>query len=253
MSSSLLKQLAAAGRQLGQGLLQLVYPGCCHLCGQPVALAKHVFCDSCLGGLLTDPLPSCPHCAGSVGPYALTAGGCSQCRPEKFPFDAALRLSLYQEEGPMQQLILRLKYASSEMLAELIGEMWAELARSRFEALGLDAVVPVPLHWRRLWQRGYNQSLAIARGLAGCLRLPCQPSWLRRIRHTPSQTSQTATGRRDNVRGAFAVPKGKRLENMAILLVDDVITTGSTVREAAAPLKRAGAARVVVAVLARPR
>jgi predicted amidophosphoribosyltransferase len=111
----------------------------------------------------------------------------------------------------------------------------------------------VPLHWRRLWQRGYNQSLAIARGLAGRLRLPCRPSWLRRIRNTPSQTSQTATNRRDNMRGAFAVPRGTRLGGNTILLVDDVMTTGATVREAAAPLKRAGAARVVVAVLARPR
>src|SRR4051812_47291962 len=125
MSSSLLKWLLGAGKQLGQGLLQLVYPGCCHLCGQQAASAKQVFCSACLTSLLSDPLPSCPHCAASIGPHALTAGGCVRCKPEKYPFESAVRLGLY--EGPLRELILRIKYASSEMLAELIGEMWADL------------------------------------------------------------------------------------------------------------------------------
>jgi ComF family protein len=118
-------------------------------------------------------------------------------------------------------------------------------------ALNLDAVVPVPLHWVRRWQRGYNQSSAIAYGLASRLRLPFRPGWLRRTRNTPSQTKQTASGRRDNVRGAFAVPRRVRLDGQTVLLVDDVMTTGATASEAARALRKAGAGRVAVAVLGR--
>ena len=87
--------------------------------------------------------------------------------------------------------------------------------------------------------------------LAKHLGLPCRPRFLRRIRNTPFQTSQSSTARRDNVRGAFAVSRRADLKDRAVLLVDDVLTTGSTASEAALVLRRAGAARVVVAVLAR--
>jgi predicted amidophosphoribosyltransferase len=93
-------------------------------------------------------------------------------------------------------------------------------------------------------------SCALARALAARLSLPCHPRWLRRIRNTPKQTAQTPTGRRENVRGAFRAPRRARLRGKAVLLVDDVLTTGSTCSEAARALREAGAARVVVAVLA---
>ncbi len=93
-------------------------------------------------------------------------------------------------------------------------------------ALGADVLVPVPLHWRRRWLRGYNQSEALAHGLAARLRLPCGSCGLRRIRATPMQTSQTLAGRRDNVRGAFAAAPNVRTAGKTVLLVDDVMTTG---------------------------
>jgi ComF family protein len=106
-----------------------------------------------------------------------------------------------------------------------------------------------PPLWRRRWWRGYNQSEALARPLAARLGLACHPSALRRIRNTPQQTTQTATARLDNVRNAFRARAG--LTGRTVLLVDDVMTTGSTVAEATRALRRAGARRVVVAVLAR--
>jgi predicted amidophosphoribosyltransferase len=102
---------------------------------------------------------------------------------------------------------------------------------------------------RRL-RRGYNQSEILARPLAGRLRLPCRPGWLRRGRRTPQQTLQPPAGRRENVRGAFRARAGAGLRGRTVLLVDDVLTTGSTAHEAARALRQAGAARVVVAVLA---
>jgi ComF family protein len=184
-----------------------------------------------------------------VGPFVNLDGGCTVCRGVVYPFESVLRLGPY--ESLLRDLILRMKHASGEGLAEALGLLWAEHAAPRLKATGATAVVPVPLHWRRRWSRGYNQSESLARMLAQRLGLPCPRRWLGRIRHTPQQTRQTPSARAENVRGAFAVPRGRALHGKTILVVDDVMTTGSTASEAARALRAAGADRVVVAVLAR--
>jgi ComF family protein len=153
----------------------------------------------------------------------------------------------------LREVILRLKYSSGEELAELLGDLWAENAASRLRELTADTVIPVPLHWWRHWRRGYNQSEALARALARELGLPCRPGWLRRIRNTPKQTNQTPSDRLVNVKGAFKTSVTAAVKGKTILLVDDVLTTGSTCSEAAHVLRTAGAARVIVAVLAHSR
>jgi predicted amidophosphoribosyltransferase len=105
--------------------------------------------------------------------------------------------------------------------------------------------------WWRHWQRGYNQSEALARALARRLGVPCRPRWLRRVRHTPHQTQQPPSARAGNVRDAFRARRGAPVTGATVLLVDDVLTTGSTASEAARALRAAGAARVVAGVLAR--
>jgi ComF family protein len=158
-----------------------------------------------------------------------------------------LRLGLY--EDLRRQVVFQLKQARGEPLAEVVGQGFARRDAALLAGERLDLVMPVPLHWQRRWWRGYNQSAALATGIAEVLRLPCVQSRLRRIRATPFQTRQTLEGRRENVRGAFRC-RG-RLHGRCVLLVDDVLTTGSTASEAAGALKAVGAARVVVAVLAR--
>jgi ComF family protein len=246
MPSSWLHHCAETSRQLGRGLLHLLYPACCHFCGRSLS-GEGPLCDACYDAFFIDPSPACPRCAVTVGPFAVIDGRCTHCRDESFSFDAAMRLGSY--EGFLREAVLRMKNHSGEGLAELCGELWAENAKSAFHALGIDALVPVPLHWRRRWRRGYNQSEAVAHGLAARLRLPCRSSWLRRTRATPMQTAQTLAGRRENVRGAFAATLP--LAGRTILLVDDVMTTGATASEAARALRSAGGGRVVVAVLAR--
>ena len=117
--------------------------------------------------------------------------------------------------------------------------------------LVLELVVPLPRHWWRRLERGYNQSTALARGLTDRLGLPSPVSCLRRIRHTATQTRLSATARHANVRGAFRAALPHHLQGKAVLLVDDVMTTGSTASEAARALRDAGAGSVIVAVLAR--
>jgi predicted amidophosphoribosyltransferase len=177
--------LTTTGRELVEGFLQLLYPRICAACGRSLVGNQKHFCDDCRVALTTDPFASCPRCAGTVGPFAQVEGGCSRCRDLRYHFDQALRLGPY--DGLLREMILRLKHGSGEELADLLGALWAEHAESRLHELGANIIIPVPLHWWRYWTRGYNQSEALARALAGKLRLPCRPGWLRRIRNTLSR------------------------------------------------------------------
>ncbi len=250
MTVSWLDRLTTLGRDLLIGAQHLIYPGCCLLCGQPLSEEQTHFCSLCQHALFTDSESTCPRCAGVIGPFAVIDGRCHACRKESFAFERVMRLGRY--DGLLREVILRLKKQRGEGLAEMLGECWARAEAARFASLNFDAVVPVPLHWRRRWQRGYNQSAALCRGLATFLRVPYHPSWLRRVRHTPKQTSRpTPAERKANVRDAFRARSGAPLAGRTILLVDDVMTTGATASEAARALRAGGASRVFVAVLAR--
>jgi len=160
-----------------------------------------------------------------------------------------VRLGPY--EGRLRDAVLRMKSASGEGLAETMGQTFWEAACPRLREFGVGVVVPVPLHWRRRWSRGHNQSEAVARELAAGLGVPFEPRALRRVRHTPQQAQPSASARRENVKGAFRANRTASVAGRTVLLVDDVMTTGSTAAEAARTLRAAGAGRVVVAVLAR--
>jgi ComF family protein len=183
-----------------------------------------------------------------MGPFAYFQNGCAHCRQEVLHFEAALRLGPY--DGLLKQVILRLKHLKGEGLAETMGATLAGHLEGRLREFKADLVVPVPLHWWRRLQRGYNQSEALARPLAARLGLPCRPGWLWRVRYTPQKGQPSAAARRANVRNAFAARPRPELHGKAVLLVDDVLTTGCTAGDAARALRAAGAARVVVAALA---
>lgn len=241
--------LRTLGQDLTRGLVHLLYPNICGACGQALPADQHPFCDDCLALLTSDPHSTCPRCASTVGPHVVVAEGCLACRNRGFSFERAVRWGPYT--GLRRELILRMKLPAGECLAEWVGEVWAESAEEKLKALGADLVMPVPLHWRRRWSRGYNQSEVLARALATCLGLPCRPRWLRRIRHTPFQTEQSPTARQANVKGVFQARPVPELRDRTVLLIDDVLTTGSTASEAARALRAVGAGAVAVAVLAR--
>jgi ComF family protein len=144
-----------------------------------------------------------------------------------------------------------MKAHDGEGLAEMMGRVFAEARRPTLAEVSPAVIVPVPLHWRRRWKRGYNQSAALGRGLAVGLGVAFDPRLLRRVRYTPQQIQPTRAARRENVREAFRTRAGTSLGGRTVLLVDDVMTTGSTAAEAAKALRAADAGRVVVAVLAR--
>lgn len=243
-------RLLHAGKQLLIGLVDLVYPPQCLLCGQPLAESvSGGLCPTCLGQLTGDAATTCPRCAATVGPHTVVGEGCPLCAKDSFQFDRACRLGRYA--GKRREAILALKHLRGEALAETLGLLLADALRDELAALSIDAVVPVPLHWLRSWQRGYNQAEAVARSVAGALKKPCRTRWLWRRRHTPAQTTQTPTDRRRQMRGTFRAALPRKSRGASILLIDDVLTTGSTCNDAARALREAGAGRVVVAVLGR--
>jgi ComF family protein len=180
---------------------------------------------------------------------------CQLCQRVDPPFERAIAYGRY--DGELRDLIHLLKFQQVRPAAAVLGRMLAEKIANLEQAMpaGTIAVVPVPLHTRKQAQRGFNQAELIARGALKQLPRPkrfdlCTGVLVRR-RETGSQIGLTRHQRRENLRGAFAVSDPTRILNRDILLVDDVYTTGTTASECARVLRRAGAARVWVATVAR--
>jgi ComF family protein len=171
-------------------------------------------------------------------------GQCTLCSHGLRAFEAAYCFGAY--EGVLRELIHLYKYAGIESLARPLGDL---LMRALPLDLQFDAVAPVPLHWRRRWQRGYNQAELLARSLARRTGIPLR-NCLRRRRATNVQAGLSNTRRRQNVSGAFRA-RADAVEGRRILLVDDVMTTGATANACAQALRRAGAQTITVLTLAR--
>jgi len=239
-------------RRAARAVGQLLLPAHCAACGAPAAPdGRWLLCRRCAREL-ADLLAAsyCPACGRRAGPYSAGTDGCVFCRRYPVPFDAAVRAGAYA--GPLRTLILRCKYGPRASLAAVLGRLLADRLALADWADRVDRIVPVPLHWSRRVRRGFNQALGMARELVRAV------PWCRRVdrrallrtRPTAYQTGIPASRRRQNVRGAFRVRRGAGLEGRTVLLVDDVMTSGTTVAECTRVLKRAGAAEVYVAVAA---
>lgn len=192
-----------------------------------------------------------PWCETCGAPFEHGRGDgarCLPCETEPPAFDRARAACLYDEAS--RELVLQFKHGDRLEHARLFAGWLSRAARELIA--DSDVIVPVPLHRSRLLKRRYNQAAEIARPLSRLTGLSCLPDAL--IRAKPGgQAGRSASGRRREVQGAFAVPPSKRplVEGRRILLVDDVMTTGATAEACARALKRAGAAAVQVAVVAR--
>jgi ComF family protein len=173
------------------------------------------------------------------------AGLCGLCRTGLTRFDAAFAFGEY--DSGLRKLIHLFKYGKVKALAKPLAGL---LVRALPLHARFDLIVPMPMHWLRRMGRGFNQSELLARHVAARTSAPVA-GVLRRTRRTPPQAGLTRAQRRDNVAGAFAVTEPARVGGRHILLVDDVLTTGATANACAAVLKRAGAARVTIATVAR--
>ena len=172
-------------------------------------------------------------------------GRCALCRRGLRGFDAAYSFGFYEDE--LRELIHLFKYGRVQTLVTPLGQLLASaLPRER----SFDVIVPMPLYWRKRWQRGFNQAALLARDVSRRTHVPMANA-LRRVKNTAAQAGLTNAKRRLNVSGAFRAKRRTALRDKRVLLIDDVLTTGATAASCARALKVAGAAEVTLLTLAR--
>ena len=211
----------------------------CVVCGDP-GEARADLCASCRAELPFQG-PACTRCALPLP----EAGLCGHCLQRPSPLKAIH--AAFDYAFPVDRLLPQLKFhrdfAAGRVLVQQMARRFAALPRPQ-------ALVPLPLHRRRLRRRGYDQALELARPLAAALRIPLRADLLLRVRATAAQSTLDAAARQRNLRGAFAVAPGAALPEH-VTLFDDVMTTGATLHAAAQALRKAGVARVDAWVCAR--
>jgi ComF family protein len=219
------------------------FPSSCSLCGLPATRYQNL-CDGCHNELKYIQ-NSCIQCAVPL-PGTTLGTKCGHCLVKPPHFDQSISLLAYQ--APATHLVQSLKFRQQLANAALLGELLSEKIETQCSVLP-ERIIPVPLHRKRLRQRGFNQSMEIARPIARKFNIRIDNSICQRTRPTISQSSLDARTRQENIRDAFRVKKP--VSHCHIALVDDVVTTGSTVNELARVLKKAGATRVDVWSVAR--
>lgn len=229
-----------------RAVMDLLFPPACESCG---AVGDIGLCDDCLA---QTPIVQPPYCAQCGIPFDPAAARppqlCDLCRSEPPHFDAARAYGLHT--GPLRTAVVAYKFKGrmglADYLAGLMARRIALEARSEWPVLysQADAIVPLPLHpTRRRW-RGFDQAGLLAARLGTLMQVPVGQKWLCRGRHTAPQIGLTPTQRAENVRGAFTVTNPEQVAGKRLILVDDVLTTGATARDAARALKSARAAAV---------
>ncbi len=247
-------------RKYASAFLDLIYPRRCEVCEKPLEAGREFaarwLCDACLDDLPRIAPPFCRLCGE---PYDGTYTGefrCGNCADLKLHFDFAV--SAYHAEGAMRKLIHKFKYQRRlhlrGLLTQLLGRVFADARLAELDKAAWT-LVPVPLHHARERERQYNQAWELCRELSRVTGWPALNA-MQRVRPTTAQASLSRNQRIENLRGAFAITKSalkkKSLTGRNVLLVDDVLTTGSTATECARILKReAGVEKVVVITVAR--
>jgi ComF family protein len=224
----------------------LLLPPACAVCGALLDQSASIVCPECLSGF--EPLTG-PLCLRCGQPYP-GAEPCPDCREDQSRL-VKVR-SVYAFGGTLQEAVLRLKVNHKTRLAAVFAGKIAEADLPDMDLRAQDFLVPVPLHKSRQASRGFNQSQMISRKLSRLLDVPLGPFHLRRIRPTPSQFQmKSKKERRENLKGAFSVTGRHPFGGKRICLVDDVVTTGSTLGACADALMESGARRVVAVTVAR--
>lgn len=229
-------------------LLDIFFPCLCAGCGTPVE-ASRLFCAKCEADLAMVTAPFCQICGH---PFTSSQGNehvCGECLRQPPFFKAARSVFIYKE--PIKRAITQFKFLGCTALAELFVKAIITHLNEFIKQIAPDIIIPVPLHLHRLRERGYNQCLLLAQHMARTLGIPCKKRVLRKVKPTIPQVGLSSYQRRLNIKGSFAVFDQDAVQGKRILLIDDVLTTGSTVNECAKVLVKAGADGVWVITLAR--
>ncbi len=235
-------------KTLAQGFCDLLYPHNCIICQKYLKghLKTDIFCPGCRSLWIANPPPFCVVCPR----HCLKPGSCcSDCHRRPPFFDRAWSAFLY--EGPLRRLLHEFKYGQKTFLRHEFGKALIDFVQTY--ALPIeshDYIIPIPLHSTRLRERGYNQAQLLAEMIGRRFELPLLSNRLLRRHFTRYQATVKPKERWTNLKGAFTISQPRELFGKSVLLVDDLLTTGATVSEAALLLKMAGARRVDVLTLA---
>lgn len=242
-------QSQTALMRLGQQALDFVFPPACLLCRRTPEHRTQQICEVCSLRLMGTSQHQCERCAGPVGPHLLTADGCAECRSENYPFRRTWAIAVY--EGPLRWAIREGKQPHGSAMISGLTDVLLSRHGTDLWSESFDGIVPIPHHIGRRAQNLHAASETMAIALSRRLRRPYTPHILKKPYATQRQTVLTPSARRQQQTKAFQVPESISIRGARLLLVDDVMTTGATVRSATNTLLAAGAADVIVAVLAR--
>ena len=193
----------------------------------------------------------CPRCASTLGPhqeYQFSTKECPLCKKFSLPLNNICRLGIYEQA--LSKAIINFKYNHDIYGLNILAKMLSEIIKEQNWFDEIEAFCPIPAHWTRRIHRGFNQSAVLAERISAFTSKPVI-LLLKKVRPTPSQTGLSFAQRKLNIQGAFEVAGKWNLASSKICLIDDVMTSGSTLAEAARTLKRAGAKKIFAAVLAR--
>lgn len=235
------------GRAAGS-VVDLLFPRTCAACRDVLTERGVGLCEGCAADLALHAAGDyCRQCARDAGPHLLHDGICTECLGH--PRAKLSRIArVGRHRGALRGLVLAFKH--ERILDALVGDLMAAAWQSEYAAARVDLIVPVPTPWLRRWRRGFQPTELLARRVARAANLPWKSS-LRMARRVRPQTGLSATAREENIKGAFKSCGRKSIDGRTVCLIDDVCTTGATLREAAATLRDAGAAKVVAAVISR--
>lgn len=227
--------------------LETLFPSglVCFICGDEVQESEFELCNKCAKKL---PLVK-KHCLKCGSPIHSEANYCLTCKSNKRFFDFARSAFIYQDE--IAYVIQELKYNNKKYLARPLAKfLEKEYLLIKDKIKPVDFIIPIPLSKERFKKRGYNQSELLARELSKLIDIPTNTEIVERIKNTETQTKLSFVERQENLNGAFKVTSRAKVKNKSFILIDDVLTTGSTVSHCAEVLKRAGAKAVYVLTVA---
>ncbi|HLA28716.1 MAG TPA: ComF family protein [Syntrophales bacterium] len=231
------------------GLTDALFPPRCMACGAVLSEEKQSFCSDCFLEIKFIRSPLCSCCGQPFAEPGDKDHLCGDCLLSRPPFSVARTLGRY--EMALMDVIHKFKYGGKIASGVRLGKMMAESSYGDFNIADYSLIMPVPLHTRRLRERGFNQSMILAEEISRLFSVNLDFLSLRRAVCTESQTSLSKEMRERNIKSAFSVVDAEKIKGEKIILVDDVYTTGSTVKECARILLKNKAAEVAVLTLAR--
>ena len=231
-----------------EAAVSLLYPPVCTICRRSIRAGEYL-CDQCESKAVRIVAPFCQKCSEPFEGSIADAFTCANCAHRTIYFDAAV--AAYRGRGIVRQIIHEFKYNRQIHLRHLVSRwLHAAMDDERLRGRRFDVIVPVPLHPTRQRERGFNQASLLAELLSAQSSIPAKPV-LERTRYTTTQTALDRAERMENLHNAFRLRKNADVRGLRVLLIDDVLTTGSTLSECARVLKRAGAISVHAATAAR--